>query len=138
MDYIINPLWFYLISILSTVSTLSVLYFLLSLAAFIFISIGFVSEADSREKRRNENGNDDTYKWWKKAFKISTMTLISSIMLLVFVPSEKTMDKMLIASVVTKQNVEAGADFTQDQISKLVDKISDAAVKVKTSNSKDG
>lgn len=133
MDYIINPWWFYLISILSTVSILSVLYFLLSLAAFIFIAVGFASEANSREERRNENGNDDAYKWWKKAFKISTVTLVSSIMLLVFVPSEKTMDKMLIASVVTKQNVEAGADFTQDQISKLIDKISDAAVKVKTS-----
>lgn len=133
MDYIINPWWFYLISILSTVSLLSVLYFLLSLAAFIFIAIGFASEVGSREERGNKNGNDDTYKWWKKAFKISTVILVSSIMLLVFVPSEKTMDKMLIASVVTKQNVEAGADFTQDQISKLVDKISDAAVKVKTS-----
>lgn len=133
MDYIINPWWFYLISVLSTVSLLSVLYFLLSLAAFIFIGIGFASEVDSREERGNENGNDDTYKWWKKAFKISTVILVSSIMLLVFVPSEKTMDKMLIASVVTKQNVEAGADFTQDQISKLIDKISDAAVKVKTS-----
>ena len=133
MDYIINPWWFYLISILSTVSLLSVLYFLLSLAAFIFIAIGFASEVGSREERRNENGNDDTYKWCEKAFKISTVILVSSIMLLDFVPSEKTMDKMLIASVVTKQNVEAGADFTQDQISKLVDKISDAAVKVKTS-----
>lgn len=135
MDYIINPWWFYLISILSTVSTLSVLYFLLSLAAFIFTAIGLGSEVDGREEKRNKNGNDDNYKWWQKAFKISTITLVSSIMLLVLVPSEKTMDKMLIASVVTKQNVEAGADFTQDQISKLVDKISDAAVKVKTSNS---
>lgn len=133
MDYIINPWWFYLISILSTVSLLSVLYFLLSLAAFIFIAIGFASEVDGREDRKNDNGNDDTYKWWKKAFKISTVTLVSSIILLVFVPSENTMDKMLIASVVTKQNVEAGADFTQEQISKIVDKISDAAVKVKTS-----
>ena len=133
MDYIINPWWFYLISILSTVSLLSVLYFLLSLAAFIFIAIGFASEVGSGEERGNKNGNDDTYKWWEKAFKISTVILVSSIMILVFVPSEQTMDKMLIASVVTKQNVEAGADFTQDQISKLVDKISDAAVKVKTS-----
>lgn len=135
MDYIINPWWFYLIGILSTVSFLSVLYFLLSLAAFILTAIWLGSEVDDREEKRNKNGNDDNYKWWQKAFKISTITLVSSIMLLVLVPSEKTMDKMLIASVVTKQNVEAGADFTQDQISKLVDKISDAAVKVKTSNS---
>lgn len=43
---------------------------------------------------------------------------------------------MLIANVLTKQNIEAGTDFTQDQIGKLVDKIADAAVKVKASDEK--
>lgn len=41
------------------------------------------------------------------------------------------MNKMMIANVLTTENIKNGTDFTQDQIGKLVDKITDAAIRVK-------
>lgn len=47
------------------------------------------------------------------------------------VPSETTSTKMMIANTLTKENIKGGASFTQDQIGQIIDKIADAAIKVK-------
>ena len=51
--------------------------------------------------------------------------------LTICIPSEQTMTKMMIANVLTTENIKSGTDFTQDKIGKLVDKIADAAIRVK-------
>jgi hypothetical protein len=81
-----------------------------------------------------------TYDEMKKMFEIAKITKrmkqlgvlsVVFLTLTIFIPSEQTMTQMMIANVLTTENIKSGTDFTQDQIGKLVDKISDAAIKVK-------
>lgn len=39
--------------------------------------------------------------------------------------------KKMIANTLTKENIKGCASFTQDQIGQIIDKIADAAIKVK-------
>ncbi len=138
MDYIINPWWFYLISVVSKIDCVATL---LGMLSFSFTVIFFISKYDTilgREHSTDDFGNSYTnkpekIKSDKFVFKILIFISVISSVVAVAAPSTDAMNKMLIANTLTKQNISAGADFTQDQISKIIDKIADAAVKVKES-----
>lgn len=129
MDYIINPWWFYLIGVLNTIKVMSSFGVLLGLVGTM--TFGFVYRS-----RLTPSFTDTEIRGAKNIFKLSLVCFGISSLFLILVPSESTMNKMMIANVLTKQNIEAGTDFTQYQIGKLVDKIADAAVKVKESDKK--
>lgn len=136
MDYIINPWWFYLISVVSNINGIAVF---LGMSSFVAIVLLFIAKYDKilgKEKSINEFGGSYTntpeqIKGDRFAFKTVVGIFIISSIVAVVTPSQDTMNKMLIANTLTKQNISAGADFTQDQVSKIIDKIADAAVKVK-------
>lgn len=129
MDYIINPWWFYLIGVLNAINVISTFGILLGLVGTM--TFGFVYRS-----RLTSSFIDTEIRCSKNIFKLSLVCFCISALFWILIPSESTMNKMLIANVLTKQNIEAGTDFTQDQIDKLVDKIADAAVKVKASDKK--
>lgn len=120
MDYIINPWWFYLVSVLNT------MHFLACAGAIASVfSLGLIVF---------------TYDEMKKMFEIAKITKrmkqlgvlsVVFLTLTIFIPSEQTMTQMMIANVLTTENIKSGTDFTQYQIGKLVDKIADAAIRVK-------
>lgn len=120
MDYIINPWWFYLVSVLNA------LHFIACAGAIASVfSLGLIVF---------------TYDEMKKMFEIAKITKrmkqlgvlsVVFLTLIIFIPSEQTMTKMMIANVLTTENIKSGTDFTQDQIGKIVDKIADAAIRVK-------
>lgn len=120
MDYIINPWWFYFVSVLNT------MHFLACAGAIASVfSLGLIVF---------------TYDEMKKMFEIAKITKrmkqlgvlsVVFLTLTIFIPSEQTMTQMMIANVLTTENIKSGTDFTQEQIGKLVDKIADAAIKVK-------
>lgn len=120
MDYIINPWWFYLVSVLNA------LHFIACAGAIASVfSLGLIVF---------------TYDEMKKMFEIAKITKrmkqlgvlsVVFLTLTIFIPSEQTMTQMMIANVLTTENIKSGTDFTQDQIGKLVDKIADATIRVK-------
>lgn len=120
MDYIINPWWFYLISVIDKVHLIAMLGAIASVFTIVLILIGH-----NELKKTVENA-----KIMKRIKQLGALSAVF-LTLVVCIPSENTMTKMMIANVLTKQNIEAGTDFTQDQIGKLVDKIADAAIRVK-------
>lgn len=138
MDYIINPWWFYLISVVNKIDCVATF---LEMLSFLFAVILFIVKYDTILGREHPTGNfghsytnnPEEIKSDKFVFKILIFILVTSSVVAIAAPSTDTMNKMLIANTLTKQNISAGADFTQDQISKIIDKIADAAVKVKES-----
>lgn len=138
MDYIINPWWFYLISVVSKIDGVATL---LGILSFFFTVVFFIVKYDTilgREHSTDDFGGSYTnkpeeIKSDKFVFKILIFILVTSSVVAIATPSTDAMNKMLIANTLTKQNISAGADFTQDQISKIIDKIADTAVKVKES-----
>lgn len=120
MSYIINPWWFYIANVfdkLHIIAYMGAIASVFSLGLIIF-----------------------TYDEMKKTFEVAKITKrmkqlgvlsIVFLTLTICIPSEQTMTKMMIANVLTTENIKSGTDFTQDQIGKLVDKIADAAIRVK-------
>lgn len=136
MDYIINPWWFYLISVVSNINGIAVFLGMSSFVATVLLFIAKYDKILGKKKSVDEFGSSYTntpeqIKGDRFAFKTVVGIFIISSIVAVVTPSQDTMNKMLIANTLTKQNISAGANFTQDQVSKIIDKIADAAVKVK-------
>lgn len=107
MNPIINPLFFYFISVTN------VLRFLLLIGGFgltaIVIFVGFICYIDYDA--------EDIIKFLKKPFIIGLIVGTIGI----FVPSENTCYKMLAASLITPDNIEVVKDGTQELVDYIID-----------------
>lgn len=120
MDYIINPLWFYAANVCGALNFIALILAFLTgvgaIASFLIVS--------------DNAGNSDDEEYTKKAIGYSKVMIgmfVTSLLLFVFIPSDKTIKEMAIANVMTKQNIQSATDFTQDQIGKIIDKITEAS-----------
>lgn len=120
MDYIINPLWFYAANVCGALNFIAlILAFLTGVGAIA----SFLLVADNAD-------NSDDEEYTKKAIGYSKVMIgmfVTSLLLFIFIPSGKTIKEMAIANVMTKQNIQSATDFTQDQIGKIIDKITEAS-----------
>lgn len=71
--------------------------------------------------------------------KSKRIVAVLSVLALLFiaVPTQDTVNKMIIANALTTNNIKGSASFTQDQIGQIIDKIADAAIKVKQAENGD-
>lgn len=91
MDYVINPIWFYVISTAEGLKILSIVIALsLGLAAIIAISYGCAEDDDN----------------CKKLGKKMTILFIISTSIVILIPSKEATYQMMIASLATKGNIE--------------------------------
>lgn len=127
MTPIINPLWFYLIDILSTIKeTFFIGYVIVIIMltagvagiAYYIIGIECVDCGMSED-----NYNDLWKKMFLKPFKCISIAAIVVSCLTVFIPKEETMYKMMVANYVTYENVEIATDAIQDGVDYIMDKI---------------
>lgn len=107
MNPIINPLFFYFISVTD------VLRFLLLIGGFgvvvICIFVGFICCVDYDV--------EEILKFFKKPIMIGLIVGTIGI----FVPSENTCYKMLTASLITPDNIEVVKDGTQELVDYIID-----------------
>lgn len=107
MNPIINPLFFYFISVTD------VLRFLLLISGFgltaIILFVGFICGVDYDA--------EDIIKFLKKPLIIGLIVGTIGI----FVPSENTCYKMLAASLITPDNIEVMKDGTQELVDYIID-----------------
>lgn len=136
MDYIINPWWFYLIDAIDKIHLFALMIVFIGAIITAFFCIGNYDKLIGSDGTRYPKNTENDIKMTRLIVKVAMFIIAVSSAVYIITPSQDTMNKMLIANVLTKQNIEAGTDFTQDQIDKLVDKIADAAVKVKASDRK--
>ena len=109
MKPIINPLYIYLISIISTLKT--GLAFIMLFAGLAFIAVGmlyFLGEITNKK-----NG--------KRILKTVTITFIVSLLIYIFVPDKDTCYKMMATSIVTPDNIETVKDETIKTIEEIAD-----------------
>lgn len=118
MTYIIHPIVFYLIGLITKAN-----------AALSFLMIGVLGIGGVLlfiAMLINEDYKD--FKESLKDFKVKTFLTIGFILMFlnIFIPEPKTAYYMLAASVVTEENVKGVVDNTTDIITELVEGISDA------------
>ena len=121
MTPIINPWIFYLLSVADKFQIVNI-FSLVILGFVLFIGfICFREELDSVYNTKDEN--EKIIQNYKKKVKYPLIIFIINLFLLLFVPGKETLTKMIIANVVTYENVDAGVDTTKEIIDYVFEKI---------------
>ena len=108
MKPIINPLFIYLASIISTLKIASIFIMIFAGITIIIVGIIYFEEVI-------------TEKTGKRILKTATITLIVNLLICIFTPSEDTCYKMMAASIVTPNNIET----VKDEAIKTIEEIAD-------------
>ena len=109
MEPIINPLYIYLISIISTLKiVLEFIMFFTGLAILLVGMLYFLGEETNKKIK-------------KRILKTATITFIISLLICIFVPDENTCYKMMATSIVTPDNIETAKDETIKTIEEIAD-----------------
>ena len=131
MTYIINPWFFYFASLLDSFWTLASIVLFLAIIGTVGFGIWWVMEAYNSDFFVHDDKDDDNEppfaKFCKKMIKASVIATIISAVLMVVVPTEETVDKMMISSFITKENVEK----TKEEAKEIVDYITEKAIELK-------
>lgn len=113
MTYYINPIWFYLMNVCGKLGGLSALIACIFGFGAIIMGIGLMCEKSV--------GDDDMVNLLTKYVKPSIVITIIFLILACAIPSKETCEEMMIASVVTHENV----DQAKDNIKSIVDYVFD-------------
>ena len=127
MTYIINPWFFYFASLLDSFWTLASIVLFLAIIGTVGFGIWWVMEAYVSDFFVHDDNEPPFAKFCKKMIKASVIATIISAVLMVVVPTEETVDKMMISSFVTKENVEK----TKEEAKEIVDYITENAIELK-------
>lgn len=116
MDYIINPSWFYWISVLDGVkATLIASTIMSALVATILAGFVFGDSWGDEDEERNA----------KKALKISIVVLAFSIVGVIFIPSKQVLMEMMIAKYATHENAHVAVETVRSAVDYIIEAIKD-------------
>lgn len=127
MTYIINPWFFYFASLLDSFWTLASIVLFLAIIGTVGFGIWWVMEAYVSDFFVHDDNEPPFAKFCKKMIKASVIATIISAVLMVVVPTEETVDKMMISSFITKENIEK----TKGEAKEIVDYITEKAIELK-------
>ena len=146
MTYIINPWFFYFVNLLGSFWTLISIVLFLAIIGAVGFSVWWLMETynsdffvhddnehDDNEHDNNEHDNNESpfAKFCKKIIKVSVIVTIISAVLMVAVPSEETVNKMMISSFITKENIEKAKEGAKEGAKEIVDYIAEKAIELK-------
>ena len=112
-EYIINPAWFYWVSVFSAIKYL----------AIGFAIVGFIIAGIAFPLIGSEMCGDDEVAAWKKWLKRTIVALSVSVLLAVLLPSEETMYKMMVAKYITHENVTLSVEAVKNAVDYIVEKL---------------
>lgn len=118
MTYIINPMWFYWVSVIDSIrmATIAVLVISIGTVVVLAISIGI-----SFYELGGYCGDDDQK--YKKFFKIAIPLVIVSTLIIIFLPSKDTLIEMQIAKYATIENANMTFDAIKDTVDYIINAI---------------
>lgn len=125
MTHVINPMLFYWCSVSDTAKALAIIATIMLLVVclvFLFVGAFHIGEAF------NYGGGEDSddYKVgvkflnWPQKYIVPLVVLL---MLSIFIPSEKTLYKMMVANIATYENVDLTAETIEDAFDHVIDKL---------------
>ena len=131
---IVNPWYFYLSNLSDNFQTLSICVFVIAIAAMISFIVVWVCAAMNDGSFEHGNNEAANTKFFKRMAKISTVATIISAILMTVLPSEDTINKMVISSFVTKENITEAKTGAKELVDYIVEKA--AELKNAESNNK--
>lgn len=127
MTYIINPWFFYFASLLDSFWTLISIVLFLAIVGTVGFGILWLIEAYDSDFFVQDDKETPFANFCKKMIKVTAIATIISAVLMVVVPTEETVDKMMISSFITKENIEK----TKEEAKEIVDYITEKAIELK-------
>ena len=135
MTYIINPWFFYFVNLLGSFWTLISIVLFLAIIGTVGFSVWWLMEAYNSDFFVHDDEHDDSEspfaKFCKKMIKVSFIATIISAALMVVVPSEEVVNKMMISSFITKENIEKAKEGAKEGAKEIVDYIAEKAIELK-------
>lgn len=121
MTYIINPWFFYFIGIAEGLKAFFSVFTAISALAIIFLGV-FLAVSNFDVDVPFDKKNDELIKTLAKWFKRSIIATIVFALMLVITPTSATLNKMMISSLVTKENLETVKTNAKDLIDYIAEK----------------
>ena len=131
MTYIINPWFFYLSNLSDNFQTLSICVFIIAIIAMVSFIVGWMYTAIDDGSFESEDSELPLTKFFKKMAKISAVATIVSAILMSVLPSEETVNKMMISSFITKENIEKAKEGAKEGAKEIIDYIAEKAIELK-------
>ena len=128
MNPIIHPIWFYLINLTTGLTGVSAVIAVFAGIATIIMGVMIPVEMNMRTP------NEKLIAFLKRNVKKSFIIGIIFVVIAIFTPSEKACYQMMVASIVTPNNIETVIDTTKDGVGWLVDTITEASEKLSNSD----
>ena len=129
MSYIINPMWFYWISVVDGIKGACIALLIFSVVAVAILAIIIEMDFKSRyELHYIEMSDEDilTYERLSKMLKICIAILFVSGLGLIFIPSKDTLIEMQIAKYATYENAELSVESIKSAVDYIVNAIKGA------------
>lgn len=125
MTHVINPMLFYWCSVSDTAKALAIIAtIMLIVVCLVFLFVGAFHIGEAFNYGGGEDSND--YKVgvkflnWAQKYIVPLVVLL---MLSIFIPSEKTLYKMMVANIATYENVDLTAKTIEDAFDHVIDKL---------------
>lgn len=125
MTHVINPMLFYWCSVSDTAKALAIIAtIMLLVVCLVFLFVGAFHIGEAFNYGGGEDSND--YKVgvkflnWAQKYIVPLVVLL---MLSIFIPSEKTLYKMMVANIATYENVDLTAETIEDAFDHVIDKL---------------
>lgn len=124
MDYIINPMWFYWLSVVDALGLFFTIILVFGSLGIIGMTIYFIwTKHFEKVWSGREEEHKATVKKLEKVIVIGWIVWAVVFCFVMFVPSKNTMIEMLIARYATKQNVEIGIDAIKSAADYVIEAI---------------
>lgn len=125
MTHVINPMLLYWCSVSDTAKALAIIAtIMLLVVCLVFLFVGAFHIGEAFNYGGGEDSND--YKVgikflnWAQKYIVPLVVLL---MLSIFIPSEKTLYKMMVANIATYENVDLTAETIEDAFDHVIDKL---------------
>ena len=126
MDYLINPIWFYLLNVCDGLKCTAIVFAVFSGLCFVGFLTGYLYE--NTEAILYERDSDQQYaKLWKTCAKWSIGVFIPAFFIAILCPDKQALVGMEVASLATKTNIE----WTAEQLKGVVDYIMECIQAIK-------
>ena len=113
MEPIISPLWFYLIDTITSLKDVFVVFGIIFIGVLIFSSL------------IHSYNFDDCIDFWKSKGKRGLIFSFFIIIIGLLIPSNETAYKMLVASMITPDNIAAVGGTAQDIVDYIINSVNE-------------
>ena len=125
MTHVINPMLFYWCSVSDTAKALAIIAtIMLIVVCLVFLFVGAFHIGEVFDYGGGEDS--DNYKVGVKFLNWAQRCIVPLVMLLmlsIFIPSEKTIYKMMVANIATYENIDLTAETIEDAFDHVIVKL---------------